>query len=254
MKFFIPLILLLSIAGSAYGKKQPFIWVDDQDYEPYIYFNSNMQVAGIFHEIMTAVFAKMDIPLSYQLYPWSRAQKLITIGRADGMITIPTKERLAYLVASDPIIQVGMKVHYNKSNTKRANIAKVSSLKELHSFVLIDYQGDGWAESNLRDYNVMWAPNYTSAVMMIAANRGDIFLDDPISIKYHIKKQIELNSVLGDKLLLIEQGEHVIFSAPHCLMISKESTYLSILKEFNAALQAIKDNGEYDKIISKYIN
>jgi len=254
MRYFIALILCVSVTGFVHGQKSPFVWVDDQDYEPYIYLGTNKEVLGIFKDVMAAVFTKMEIPLTYQLYPWRRAQKLVSMKQADGMITIPTKARLKYLVASEPIIQVGMKVHYNKSNLKREQLAKVRKLDQLHPYLIIDYQGDGWAESNLAEHNVIWAPNYTSAVWMVAANRGDVFLDDPISIKYHIKRQIEMNSALSDKLLLIEQGDNVIFSAPHCLLIHKDSPYLSIIEKFNSALKALKANGEYEKIISKYIN
>jgi len=253
MKCYSAFIWLLLLTPHAFAQQQPFVWVDDQDYEPYIYLKTTNEVSGIFHDIMIAVFKKMDIPLSFQLYPWGRAQQLVNDAQADGMITIPTKERLEYLIASDPIIQVSMKVHYNKNNLRSEKISKINSLKQLRPFKVIDYRGDGWAESNLGDYNVAWAPNYTSAVWMIAANRGDIFLDDPISIKYHVKRQLEIRPALSGMLLLITEGENIILSAPHCLLIQKHSKYVSILKEFNTALQEIKDDGEYDKIISKYL-
>ncbi len=254
MKYFTALILLLLTTDFAHCQQKPFIWADDQDYEPYIYLDEKREVNGIFYDIMTAIFTKMETPLKYQHYPWKRAQKTVNIGHADGMITIPTKIRLETFIASDPITQIEIKVHFNKNNLKQQQISKINSLEQLRSFLIIDYQGDGWAESNLGDYNIAWASNYASAVWMIATSRGDIFFDDPISMKYHIKRQIEMRPALSDKLLLIEQGENLIFSEPQCLLIRKDSPYASMINEFNAALKEIKANGEYDSIISKYIN
>ena len=89
---------------------------------------------------MLSTFARMNIPLTNQLYPWKRAQKLVEEGHADGMITIPTKKRLTYLVASNPIMHVEMRVHYNKLNVKRTLIAKIKTISEMRPYSLIDYQ------------------------------------------------------------------------------------------------------------------
>lgn len=145
-----------------------------------------------------------------------------------------------------------MKVHYNQDNSKSEQIFAISSLTELKSYDLIDYLCDGWAESNLTEYNVIWAPNYTSAILMIAVNRGDIFLDDPTSIQYHIKKQIEVNPELTEMLQSIRCGKHSIVSTPLCLLIRKDSPHALMLGQFNAALREIKTNGEYQKIIDRY--
>ena len=254
MKYLSFFLVFFWVSSFAFSEQVPFVWADDQDYEPYIYLDSKSEVSGIFHDVMKAVFAQMKPPLTYKLYPWKRAQKLVSEASADGMITIPTQSRLKYLLASDPIVQVDMKVHFNKENKRRAKLAKVKSIAEMRPYSIIDYQGDGWAESNLAGYNVSWAPNYTSAVWMIAANRGDIFLDDPISIQYHIKKQVELTPEMRDKLMLIEHGDFSILSAPHCLLINKNSPYASLIQKFNIALKEIKANGKYDKIIRKYLN
>lgn len=246
-------LLLFAVAALAQAKEETFIWADDQDYAPYIYIDSTNKVGGIFNDIMTAVFAEMPISLNTNLYPWKRAQRLVKEAKADGMVTIPTENRLEFLVATQPLVHVDMKVHFNKKNLKSHLISRISSLEQLKPYDIIEYQGDGWAESQLKGFNVKWAPNYTSAVWMIAANRGDIFLDDPISVKYHINKQISLNPELADKLLLIKHGGHTIYSAPHCLLIRKDSPFSLLIPEFNKALSTIRNNGTYEKILNKYI-
>jgi len=248
------LILLFCFIGPVTAQEKTFIWADDQDYAPYIYVNAKGQAEGIFYDVMVAVFTKMNKSFEYELYPWKRAQTIVASGQADGMITIPTKERLEFLVASEPIFESIMKVHYNKKNNKSSQIAGIRSVTELKKYAVVDYIGDGWAESHLADHNVIWAPNYTSAILMVAVNRGDIFLDDPISIKFHIKKQIEVNPELTEILQLIKRGEHSIVSTPLCLLVRKDSSHVSMLKQFNTTLLELKASGEYKKIVERYVH
>jgi len=254
MKYFFCILIFIFFAGFVDAKEKPFIWADDQDYAPYIFLDLNGKAGGVFHDIMSAAFAQMGKEFQNQLYPWKRAQALVAGGHADGMITIPTDKRLESLIASDPLIVSEMKVHFNTNNVDSKKINAINQLSELKDYTLIDYIGDGWAESNLSQHDVVWAPNYTSAILMVAVNRGDIFLNDPISIKFHIKKQIEVTPELTEILQQVKRGEHSIVSTSLCLLVRKNSVHASMIGQFNLALKEIKANGKYQKIIDKYLN
>lgn len=253
MKLIIYFTLLLLITPPLLAAKKPFYLADDQDFAPYIYRDQEGRKAGIVYDLLLSIFSKMEQDLKYELFPWRRAQKIVANGLADALVTIPTNKRLTYLVASEPIITLDFTVHFNNDNPKREQILAITNLNELTSFQVIDYQGDGWAEENLKHIKVIWAPNYTSAVGMLALNRGDIFLDDIFSIKAHVKKQILSTPNLKEKLLNIKHGDHVLYTVPLCLLIRKDSEYINILKHFNQTLASIKLSGEYQKIINKHI-
>ena len=252
MRLLFYLFLLTLITPKTFAVNEPFYLADDQDFPPYIYINDEGQKTGIVYEILTTIFSTMQQDLKYELFPWKRAQKMVDAGMADALMTIPTKERLAFLVASEPIITLDFTVHYHNDNPKWAKILAVKNIEELKNFQLIDYQGDGWAEENLKGQQVIWAPSYSSAVGMLALNRADIFLDDILSIKSHVKKQIAIQPTLKEKLLKIKHGEKVIYTVPLCLLIRRDSQYLGLINKFNQALNTIKENGEYQKIINKY--
>ena len=253
MKPLIYFVLLTLITPAVLAVDEPFYLADDQDFAPYVYRNDEGKEAGIVYDILTTIFSIMDQELKYELFPWRRAQKVVATGIADALMTIPTKARLKFLVASEPIITLNFTVHYNNDNPKRDQILAIKSMKELKHFQLIDYQGDGWAEEKLKHNKVMWAPNYTSAVGMLALNRGDIFLDDLLSIKAHVKKQISIEPRLKQNFLNIKHGQNVLFTVPLCLLIRKDSKYIGLINMFNRTLQAIKINGEYQRIINKHI-
>ena len=71
------LSLLLIINSINAREIKTFYWIDDEDYPPLIFLNSNGKPAGIFYQIMRKAFHKLKIPLKVELYPWARAQKLI---------------------------------------------------------------------------------------------------------------------------------------------------------------------------------
>lgn len=252
MKTIIYFIMLTLLIPTVFAVDDPFYLADDQDFAPYIYINKEGKEAGIIYDLVTTIFSIMEKELRYELFPWKRAQKTVAAGIADAMVTIPTEERLNFLLASEPIVTIDFTVHYNNHNAKRDDILAVKTINELAPFQLIDYQGDGWAEENLKGNKVIWAPSYTSAIGMLALNRGDIFLDDILSIKAHVKKQIENEPWMKKKLSDIKHGYHVLYTVPLCLLIRKDSQYIGLIKAFNQTLQAIKISGEYQRIIDSH--
>ncbi|WP_197061258.1 substrate-binding periplasmic protein [Colwellia psychrerythraea] len=253
MKILIYCTLLTLLTPTVLADNKPFYLADDQDFAPYVYIDSEGRKAGIVYDLLVSIFSKMEQDLKYELFPWRRAQKIVSSGLADALVTIPTPNRLVFLVASEPIIRLDFTVHYNNDNPKREQILAINNIKQLQPFQMIDYQGDGWAEENLKQFKVIWAPNYTSAVGMLALNRGDIFLDDNLSIKAHVKKQIQITPKLEQHLLNIKHGDNVLYTVPLCLLIRKDSEYIGLLEQFNKTLHSIKASGEYQQIIDKYV-
>lgn len=244
--------MILLIVLSTQLKAQEFIWADDQDYTPYIFINDEGKPAGIFFDVMTTAFARMEQPLSVKLYPWKRAQSLVHNGHADGMITIPTKDRLVNLVASEPLFYSEVRIHFLNSHSDQQVYKNITHLEELKSALLVDYIGDGWAEANLTEHQVIWAPNYTSAVWMLAVGRADIFLDDPVAIKHHIKQQVLLGDYDQKGLMSIISGDIPLVKTPITLLIKKGSSFEKLLPKFNKEIEKMKKDGSFETIFLKY--
>jgi len=119
---------------------------------------------------------------------------------------------------------------------------------------IIDYIGDGWAEKNLTQYGIEWAPTLTSACKMIASHRGDIFLQDETMVLYAIKnirKNIDTSYLNYDNLVSFNAPiPHVAFH----LLIRKDSKYLKLMPKFDDTIRSMHEDGEIEKITNKWIH
>lgn len=115
---------------------------------------------------------------------------------------------------------------------------------------IIDYIGDGWAEKNLQQYGVIWAPTLTSACLMIAGHRGDVFVQDEVMVRHAIKNIQE-----KENTALLEFDKVVAFDAPvdqinFHLLVHKESKFLFLLPKFDEAIRSMREDGTMDAIVN----
>ncbi len=252
-KIFIALIICC-LATTQIHAGEPFIWADDQDYEPFMYKTKNQEIKGVFRDIIVEIFSRIDIPLKYDVYPWKRTQAMVKSGQADAMITVPTQKRLTFLSPTDPIVNSQISIFVRKDNPRIKEIMAIKSVKGLEGFKIVDYLGDGWAEKNFKGLEVYWAPGgYTAAILILARKGADVFVDDNIAIKYRIKTLLQDKSNPSAGLKAIVASKHIFHTIPFCLLIRKDSKYLDIIPEFNKKLAEIKQDGTYDRILDQYI-
>lgn len=253
MKFPVFALIISFFSVGPLHASEPFHWVDDEDYEPYIYASKDRQVAGIYRDIMIEIFDRMEIPLKYDVFPWKRTQWLVKNGEADAMISVATPKRLIFLSPTDPVIHLTFCILARSDNPKIKKIMAISSIKDLEGFNIIDYIGNGWAEKNFKGLNVQKASGIANAILMIAGKRGDVFVDDSIVINYAIKKLINnpMNPVAGLKILVSSPNSLEVI--PYSLLIRKDSKYISIIPKFNKTLEEIRSDGTYNKILNQFI-
>jgi len=248
-------ILILMFLILQLNAQTPFIWNDDEDYKPFIYKDKNGEAKGIFKDIMVEAFKRMNIPLKYNLYPWKRTQEYVKDGKADGMITVPTKERLKFLKPTDTIIIAKEKIFARKDNPKIKQIMQIKSIKEFNNYTVVDYIGAGWAQDHYKHLkHVLWVPKNTNALLMVANKRADIYLSDEFIGISTIKKLIKQYPQYKENLKKLIACPHVFTKLKFSLLIRKNSKYVNIIPKFNKTLQEMKKDGTYDKILKKYLS
>ncbi len=243
---------LLSIPGWGEATDRPFYWADDENFEPLIYRNEAGKPEGIFYDVVTTVFARMQVPLRVDLYPWSRAQKMVREGEADGMVTVYTKRRQAFLAATDPIVTVEERVFANRNNPKIEEIMAVRSLEGLKKFVLVDTVDSGWSKENLKGMHVIWVPTPESALNMVASGRADIYLMSSYTGPCLVREQIKKGGPLRDRLKEIVMGAHPFTKMEYRLLIRKDSPHVGNIERFNRTLRRMRRDGIYDKLIARH--
>ncbi len=251
-KIFVFLFLVSVLPAHCHEKV--FMVADDQDATPYIFADCLKKPEGIFYDIIDNSFRRIKVPLQYDVYPWKRAQLQVQTKQADALITIPTPERLKYLVPShEPVFVMKYKIFTQRDNPNIDKIRSIKTLSELKELKIIDYLGDGWAEKNLAEYGIEWSPNLTSVCKMLAAHRGDVFLQDETMVRYainNIKKNEGRTSQNYDRIIAIDAPvQDINFH----LLIRKDSSYLYLLPQFDAAIRAMHKDGDFDKITQKWL-
>ncbi len=240
---------------SASCDERSFFIADDMDAAPYIFANSEKKPEGLFYDICENAFKRMGIPLKYRVYPWKRAQRIVETKQADALITTPTSARLEYLVPSrEPVFVMKYKIFTQPDNPHIEKIKSITSLSGLKGLKVIDYIGDGWAEKNLKQYGVEWAPTLTLACKMIMAHRGDVFLQDESMVLYAIK-----NMRNNEEKPTHDYDHLVSFDAPvpqveFHLLVRKDSEYLHLIPKFDETIRLMRQDGELDKIKNKWMN
>ncbi|WP_421781936.1 substrate-binding periplasmic protein [Kiloniella litopenaei] len=253
-----PICIFLFMMSGAIGKSQAsesFVWLDDSDYEPFIYNGEDNRPKGLFIEVISEIFNRLDKPLTIQLYPWKRTQSLVKSKKGDAMLTIATPERLSYLSASDPVFTFTWRLFANKKNPNKNILLKARTAADLRDFRLLSYLGNGWAEENLKNLKVTYAPKFTQALIMLV-QRGSSFdgmIEHDFILKYNINRLIKEGKLNQEHSEILEEGTYPFDEVEFRFLIRKDSSYADILPAFNAALSEMREDGTYHRIYNKYL-
>ena len=245
------LALVLTPNFADAGNIKAFHWVDDEDYPPLIYRGTDGKPAGIFYEIMTKAFHRLDIPLKVEVYPWVRAQKVVADGKADGMVTILTDARKPFFLGSDSILLVSEHIFVNRNNPRIKEIMSIRSLKEIRPFKVVEVIGAGWTKENLKGFNITWVPNMDSAFNMLIKGRVDIFMANSFIGIYFIKKKIKEENPFSEDYKSIITNPYPLKTIAFRLLVRKDSPFAKILEDFNKIIHQMQMDGTIQHILEK---
>ena len=243
------LALVLSIHPAGAAEKKAFHWVDDADYPPLIYSGPDGKPAGIFYQIMTEAFHRLDIPITVKTYPWARAQKIVTDGKADGMVTVLTDQRKEFFVASDPILLGAENIFVNRDNPRIEEIMSIRSLKAIKPFKIVETIGSGWTKENLAGDDITWVPRMDNAFEMLIKGRADIFITNGFTGAAFLQKKIRNGGSLSEGYKSIITNPYPLRTVCFRLLIRKKSPFVSIIDDFNRIIHQMQLDGTIRHIL-----
>ena len=250
------ILLLASAQVQAVGaaKNNAFIWIDDEDYYPFISKDDHGKPVGIYHDIMTEIFRRLQIPLQVELYPWKRAQKLIADGKGDGMITAMTSARSKLFLATAPIYSVSERAFARIDNPRIKEIHAIRNLRDLKGFKIVDSIGSGWVEEHLKGLDVTLAPSYSSAINMLASGRVDLYVLGKYPGMAVLQRHIERGTAYDEELKKIIPGSRQLAVVDYSLLIRKDSPHTALIPRINRTLDQMKKDGVYQAILDRYFS
>lgn len=225
--------------------------VHAEGYYPY-HWQEGGVVKGIQIDLINEIVGRLaGIPVTNEVFPWSRCQLQVASGEKDAFLTYPSEERREYTeVVSIPFF-VSEYVIFTSNNNPF--IEELKGVKTLQGFGDKDYikivhmRGSGWHKTKLKHVKQTYPVNTAEQMLrMLSMGRVDVVLGQREFFYPHVKKS-------GIKSDFVEIP-NVMDSIQFNLCISKKSPFVSRIPELNKLLEELSASGELEVIRQKIFN
>ncbi|MCG7497998.1 transporter substrate-binding domain-containing protein [Vibrio sp. Of7-15] len=232
-------------------------------------FIENDKVVGIDIDIASHIFDKIGIPVEFHILPWKRAWYMVKTGQADAVLSTSRKDsREPYLWYPEQsmwasefvffthkkqvlpafegystILEKNLKVGIIQGNSYHSNFWQAFPYQDGSTY----FQGDS---SLIPLHSQLYASSSLKMNMKLLSVQGriDVYPADKTVGLYTIKQMNLQDS--------ITYYDSVLFSKSYPMPFSKASKYPGIkyiADKFDRELKILKESGEYQKIINKWI-
>lgn len=186
----------------------------------------------------------MQVPLSIQILPWSRAQLYVQQGKADAFVAYPSEQRRQYTqVSLEPVADWSVALYTWVKQPKREQLARVSTVAQLAPFRLGAVHGNSWVDEQLKGMTVEHTATVENLLRMLVAGRIEALPDSPAVVHYYLK-QAGLKDQVRELQRLATRQLH--------LCIGRQSPYLKLLPGFDKTLREMRKEGTQAAILAKY--
>ncbi len=250
MKFFSIRLLILTVT---IGLLSRFTFANPIEFatfeQPPVIYHQDGQLNGIAVDIVKAVFKKIGKPVNFTTYPFSRALKMVQENKADAIFAIVKNKSRAedlifsnqILLSQDAILLVNhdSDIHYN---------GKLASLSNFRFATLRSATyGKQWqnAVANKVINQVVELTSFRQSLLMLEKNRVDIVIGSHITLSQEIKN---LNHQHKYRVL-----PPPLESVPTYIAFAKTEQNYKLSAQFDQAIEALKQNGQYQQIIQVHL-
>ena len=262
------LSIILAAGGSPNASPQE-LTIASHPFPPWQFYNNrSQQVDGINVEIVEHIFNEMNIKVNFINQPWAMAWKTIKEGKAEAIMSAsrkPTREPYLWYPKEDLWISEYV-FFYLRSDNSAGLIGSYAEMAKINATIGIvtgySYHPGFWVAFPYEDGETQYTPdkrNYhrqlyqvpTPNVLfnLLSSNRLDAAIND---------KSIGLYSInrlgLQDKIVHFDK---VLFTKGYPMPFAKNSNYPDLKRvaaQFESELKAIKQNGVYQEIVSRWIH
>ncbi|MCM3026934.1 transporter substrate-binding domain-containing protein [Bacillus safensis] len=229
-----------SDSGSGEGKGTYKIGID-VTYPPFE-FEKGGKTVGIDVDLINAIAKDQDFKVKLEAMDFSGIIPAMQAGQLDvgmGGMSI-TDERKKKVDFSDPYFDAGLTVVVKKDSS----IKSINDLKGKKLAVKNGTTGAKFASDNADKYGyeVVQFNDSPSMFQEVSNGNADALIEDYPVITYAIAQQDLKLKTVGDRLNGDQYGISVM-----------KGKNQDLLKKINKGLENLKKNGEYDKIIDKYL-
>ena len=223
-------------------KKKTYKISSDSSFAPFVFQNDQSKYTGIDMELIKAIAKDQGFTLEISNPGFDAAVSDVQNGNADGMIAgmTVTDARMATFDFSDPYYTTNSILAVQESS----NISSYEDLKGKTVGVKNGTASQTFLEENKSKYGYKIKTFSDGASMYDSLNSGSVaaIMDDEPVIKYAIKQ--------GRKFKTPIEGTP---SGQIAFAVQKDSNP-ELIEMFNNGLANLKESGEYQKILDKYLS
>lgn len=223
-------------------KKSKYVISSDSSFAPFVFQNGKNKYTGIDMDLIKAIAKDQGFTLEISNPGFDAAVSDVQNGNADGMIAgmTVTDARMATFDFSDPYYTTNSILAVQESS----NISSYEDLKGKTVGVKNGTASQTFLEENKSKYGYKIKTFSDGASMYDSLNSGSVaaIMDDEPVIKYAIKQ--------GRKFKTPIEGTP---SGQIAFTVQKDSNP-ELIEMFNNGLANLKESGEYQKILDKYLS
>lgn len=244
MRYLLFALILFTLLVAPCRADQTVLLVTNE-YMPYV--RTQEKSPGFLTEVVVAAFREAGVTAQIEYKPWRRCAMLVEDGNA--LATYPygkTPKRAKYALFSDPIWECRNVFFYLKG---RLGDFDYTNLEALRRYVIAGTSGN-YYEETFGDVGltVDYAPGEASGIRKVWEMRSDLFAEDELVGWTMISR-------------IFPAYKHMFGSTPtpwnvnpqHLMVSKRYPGAQKMLDKFNRGLRAIRENGEYDRILCRYL-
>lgn len=242
-------IMVLATSSLAPAAEKVTVYGDDS-YPPYSYLDPNSKTpAGIYVEILQAIFAKMpDFQVTIELLPWKRGLNMIEVGQALAMFPpYASADRDPWMVLSQPILPELIVVYGTEEKLRGKSQWPEdflgSTIAVNSGFTTLGLGGQAFDDAIKAGKIILddQGKSNSNCLKKLAAGRVDFYINDRlIDIS-------ETPEVKRSEIVTQENHGHLGFTRRTDKFPSAEKFRAT----FNEALQEAKQSGIIDEVLKK---
>ncbi len=209
-------------------------------------FTKDGKAVGFDIDLTKAILDKLGVPFEVQLVPWKRAWHMIETGKADASLTTSRKDkRKPYVWYPDTNMWVSEYVYFvrkgEKGEFKGYQTAAGKSVGIISGY---SYSKEFWAAKLKTEAVTTLSQNFKE----LKAGRLDFVITDKVVGSFTAKEMGMLEA--------FDIYQTPLFSKGYPMAFSKKSGYPGLedlMKKFFSELETMKKNGQYQKMLDKWI-
>lgn len=222
-------------------------FVEEVDWPPFTPASPGMTTEGLSYDLISAVFERIKIPVTLELFPMKRVLRLLEKGERDGATVISRNaEREKFISFSEPIFQKRGLIFFNKKKHPNFSWQSYSDLKGLLIGTVLGHNYGDEFLSGVKKLGLLTKEyrRENKAFKLLNAGRLDITL----SIEMVGQRMIAQHEY-GET---IEAAERPYYLKNYHIGISQHSPLHGRLDDINRAIMELKSNGTLDDIVHRH--